>query len=42
MQGVGRAVLASAVSNAGALGILTGLPNPRPPPSPTKSAPVAR
>jgi nitronate monooxygenase len=30
MQGVGRAVLASAVSNAGALGILTGLTQPTP------------
>ncbi len=30
MQGVGRAVLASAVSNAGALGIITGLTQPTP------------
>lgn len=30
MQGVGRAVLASAVSNAGALGTLTGLTQPTP------------
>ena len=30
MQGVGRAVLASAVSNAGGLGILTGLTQPTP------------
>jgi nitronate monooxygenase len=41
MQWVGRAELASAVSNAGALGILTALTQPTPRTSPKRSGAAA-
>jgi nitronate monooxygenase len=42
MQWVGRAELASAVSNAGALGILTGLTQPTPEDLARRSSAAAR